>query len=79
MEQFPFVLRFQFHACASLISLGLVPETSAIEAHVRPIQFKELAQKACATKLADMPTVFPKVAVRDGTALLHHDDVDDVW
>ncbi|KAK2077283.1 hypothetical protein QBZ16_004917 [Prototheca wickerhamii] len=43
------------------VDAGLVPETSAIEAHVKPAQFKELAQRACSTKLADMPTKFPKV------------------
>ena len=50
---------------------GLVPETSAIEAHVKPAQFKELAQRACSTKLADMPTKFPKVREQFFTEACH--------
>lgn len=40
---------------------GLVPETAAIEARVKPAEFKKLADKACSAKLADLGTLFPNV------------------
>ncbi|KAL6785712.1 hypothetical protein ACKKBF_B01340 [Auxenochlorella protothecoides x Auxenochlorella symbiontica] len=43
------------------VDAGLVPETAAIEARVKPAEFKKLADKACSAKLADLGTLFPNV------------------